>query len=128
MEILRTTELRIGNSILNHKGEIEKVKAIGIEGYVWFDEERNLSVELCQPIPLTEDWLLNFGWELDHNSNDLKSFINYKLDLDAINFSPSRNEFYYNCWEESKCPKYVHELQNVYFALTGEELTLIEKS
>jgi hypothetical protein len=118
---MKANELRIGN-YYNQFGNIYQVSCNTLVEL----EQAPIDQLWCKPIPLTEEWFLKFGWELDHESNDLKSFINYKLDLDAINFSPSRNEFYYNCWEDSKCPKYVHQLQNLYFALTGEEIVVKE--
>jgi hypothetical protein len=120
---MKASELRIGNWIA-HEPTIDDWEEIIVRPGTIIQCE--ISPDSFMPIPLTEEWLLKFGWELDHESNDLKSFINYKLDLDAINFSPSRNEFYYNCWEDSKCPKYVHQLQNLYFAFTGEEIVVKE--
>jgi hypothetical protein len=73
-----------------------------------------------EPIPLTEGWLLRFGFEK-----------NYKFGLyykggHAIDIHREGNaEFYtgeYGGW--FVFVEYVHELQNLYFALTGEELKL----
>ncbi len=76
-----------------------------------------------QPILLTEDWLIKFGFEAHE---DIKEY--YK-DLFGVCID---HEF-----KGSKCPNplhvwgasftdapvlYVHQLQNLYFALTGEEL------
>jgi len=87
-------------------------------------------------IPLTEEWILKFGFELfDYETDDDSDFIykDYKILLKG------RKLFYHICsapddiWDfcikvefsESvllSSIKYVHELQNLYFALTGSEL------
>ena len=67
-------------------------------------------LEDLKPIPLTEEWLLKFGFR---ESN--KYLFKYKLGLKKR----GDNYFYDNI-----SIKHVHQLQNLYFALTGEELTL----
>lgn len=65
-----------------------------------------------KPIPLTEEWLLMFGfngWDIGH----------YTLALTNGNFFHIDNES-----PIARNVKYVHQLQNLYFALTGEELKL----
>ncbi len=68
-----------------------------------------------QPIPLTEEWLLKFGF--DRNGKKLTF---WKIDLvedeEGI-FSFDESRIYIDV-------KYVHQLQNLYFALVGEELTI----
>ena len=68
------------------------------------------------PIPLTEEWLLKFGFE----SNPYQD--RYEKDPIHIECAIIEGETY--LWIEN-IPhiKYVHQLQNLYFALTGEELT-----
>ncbi len=66
------------------------------------------------PIPLTEEWLLRFGIEKMHDGN----YWNKKLCI-----RKDRNEFY-ALYEQGRIYiQHVHQLQNLYFALTGEELT-----
>jgi hypothetical protein len=119
-------ELRIGNLVYGK--EIETVKAIGIEGYIWFDDKRNLLVEHCQPIQLTEEWLLKFGFKYKAEELGIKlyelqigiSFISLSIEG---HFNINSGESYWYMDRDFKTPKYVHELQNLYFALTNEELT-----
>jgi hypothetical protein len=71
-------------------------------------------------LPLTEEWLIKFGFEKVENGCLFKNIINYwnfflweksdYIDL-VINKSSIRLSI-----------KYVHQLQNLYFSLTGEEL------
>ena len=78
-----------------------------------------------KPIPLTEEWLLKFGWgqsdehELCDNSNDVLFYYDYHFERFWIELDDSftTNSICYNM-----NIKYVHQLQNLYFALTGKEL------
>lgn len=89
---------------------------------------RDLDID---PIPLTEEWLLKFGFEKIENfgvySNifglngfmvSLADYTNIHVDWadDGVGFHSIR------CYEEL----FVNQLQNLYFALTGEELKLKE--
>lgn len=70
-----------------------------------------------RPIPLTEEWLLKFGFNV-YGSYSFKGAI-------LNSFSLEKQEDF--DWEYDRCLKtikYVHQLQNLYFALTGEELKL----
>ena len=80
----------------------------------------------AEPIPLTQEWLLKFGFEKTKQTkedNNIWTFIGSecKFELEQI-----ITFFLY----DNKCfgteLKYVHQLQNLYFALTNEELTLIK--
>ena len=75
------------------------------------------------PISLTEEWLLKFGfkkqWTISGNLYSIKlskgfisiySFEDDSYKLDCANLCISAF-------------KYIHQLQNLYFALTGQELT-----
>lgn len=72
-----------------------------------------------QPIPITEDWLLKFGFvnlqkEADNNGGLVELIHNNVI---GYRFAP---EGAYGHTEI----KYVHQLQNLYYALTQTELTL----
>jgi len=82
--------------------------------------------EMFKPIPLTEQWLENLGfyekYKSVHSHWNLKGFgLDQKSNVDDNNNTiPTEEVFYYDYKYEIK---YVHQLQNLYFALTGEELT-----
>lgn len=70
-----------------------------------------------EPIPLTEEWLLKFGfkrfpWGL------VKGNLLFKDDLKCSYLILQVGNGF-----DTKI-RYVHQLQNIYFALTGEELTI----
>ena len=77
-----------------------------------------------EPIPLTEEWLLNFGFTLCENAAW------YEKKIPTLGIVVSCNLHGRFCIEHTDeivtirdCCYKVHELQNLYFALVREELT-----
>lgn len=119
-------ELRIGNLIIAnglHEGRIMTVEQIGAKGTLNDDKRVILFKEHhvgefiseCKPIPITEEWLLKFGF------GKLCNRIIGKFQFNII---------YNYCCEvqigtQTIKIEFVHTLQNLYFALTGEELTIV---
>ncbi|WFB67051.1 hypothetical protein [Chryseobacterium sp. WX] len=117
-------ELRIGNFV-----EVENYKIIQLENIhpkgTTKGDEIYLS-SMLKPIELSEHWLLKFGFD----SNNVA----YKIDNDRFIFEL----YFYDAWnlnyvEKSKFGNgsvelsgywKIHELQNLFFALTGEELKI----
>jgi hypothetical protein len=75
----------------------------------------------CRPIPLTEEWLVKLGatkfpsgknkWQIGDKSTRLLEYLDCRqVFIDVA----SSTEL-----------KHVHQLQNLYFALTGEELSIL---
>jgi len=125
---MKATELRIGNYILisilqrdgSFKNELFSVNATTIRDAEHYGNEWN-----AEPIPLTEEWLLKFGFELyegemigETSMND-----NWTLGLFKINAWGNGWLFYWDDKWDNRI-QYVHQLQNLYFALTNEELTI----
>ena len=74
-----------------------------------------------RPIPLTEEWLIKFGFvRVGMLTMRLDKFTCYCEEDYTDNFCLGDIELF------DVVPKYVHQLQNLYFALTGEELTIKE--
>jgi hypothetical protein len=81
-----------------------------------------VTINEVQPIPLTEEWLLKFGFERLHQSNYiLLENGSESFHLCETIFSYWVLEFKGLHWSRIQ---HVHQLQNLYQALTGEELTL----
>ena len=109
---MEVSELRIGNVV-------STFRAIGNYWSWTFISHEDIYSISCgngnnfKPIPLTEEWLLKFGFERNG-----KKLTFWKIDLvedeEGI-FSFDESRIYIDI-------KYVHQLQNLYFALTGEEL------
>ena len=96
--------------------------------------------EMFEPIILTEEWLLKFGF-IDYRTlpnkitkkafYDIKAGIylsydgKYKHTKFRILYNPNTNTFQVvSPANNSIILKYVHQLQNLYFALTNNELTI----
>ena len=117
---MQSKDLRIGNLVGYIDGGIFKV--IGIHKY-GLDVEDDIETtymeyEYFEPINLNYTILENLGWT--ERVNDYYYLGEYKIRFDE-------DVFYFmffdlGDWEQKI--EYVHELQNLYFALTGEELEL----
>ena len=77
----------------------------------------------CKPIPLTEEWLLRFGFEYSTMGIfKIKDFVVVKWEGEDAEF----RQWNANSGEPRSTTyiKHVHQLQNLYFALTGKELEI----
>lgn len=88
-----------------------------------------LKPTMLRPIPLTEEWLIRFGFEREEGRWTWKKNIyNEETTLPTSLQLWSGNDFISVCRSgigAMDCPcEYVHQLQNLYFALTGKELEL----
>lgn len=87
-----------------------------------------------KPIPLTEEWLIKFGFEKDENKPfHFIRLEEYNLEVMVNGFSGTlEKEPNWFCSIKSYAHQttfqkmHVHQLQNLYHALTGEELTIKE--
>ena len=108
---MKANELRLGNLVLFENRAVI-VSAI--------NSEDGNELDMYSAIPLTEEWLLKFGFvKSDNYGND-----EYRIN----GYSYFRGSFYISdCDEcgESVEIDFVHELQNLYFALTKKELTIM---
>ena len=108
---MKPNELRIGNWVETFEGVIQIQNG-------WEIDEGNE----CQPIPLTEEWLFKFGFKFDGHCSWWKNkLIELTIDTGEDEYSVFNNNGDYITL---KGIKYVHSLQNLHFALTGEELTI----
>jgi hypothetical protein len=117
---MKSTELRIGNLVYDTKGY---VNTIDLEAITYIFKE---SLNQVKPIPLTEEWLLKFGFKnrpdgiCDHWHLGINPITHdWMIELKNLGAGFFYINGYFNI-------KYVHQLQNLYFALTGEELAINE--
>ena len=130
---MKETELRLNNLVMvNYKTDLlSKVTWIQ-EGSinVTFDRQPDLvngivcSVNDLISIPLTEEWLIKFGFE--------KTWFGYENISTGIEIEPLKNGDYTICINANEYHvgenfKYVHHLQNIHFALKNKELELIKE-
>jgi hypothetical protein len=111
---MKASEMRLGNWY-DHNGTPKQVTVSVIED-VW-----EAQMTWVKPIPLTEEWLLKFGFEVKAgkfgNEYHRGKFALYTASSGAISF----------VWDRFiKDVPFVHTLQNLHPLLTGEELKLIE--
>ncbi len=138
---MKATELRIGNiigdgrfmfTVIGIKGGIVDGSVYGvlkmkeIEDF-YSMETYSLNEFNIEGISLTEEWLLKFGWGY-HKSEDC---IYYSKSWGKNGIEIIVKDYHYSGFElelgkaRYKFIEYVHQLQNLYFALTGNELTII---
>lgn len=127
---MKAQELRIGNWVVN-VDEYWEVRLVDFNSmYI----EKSCPFK---PIPLTEEWLLKFGFNKKGESRYGFKYI-YPIADWGFTIEPSfeegkwffGHEFYDSgddAWDYQSLNfcfdlQYVHTLQNLYFALTGEEL------
>lgn len=131
-------ELMIGNYILGNYtdyGDFDNIEkqeictvlsldSVGVNEYpIWVEGESG-SIEhydSFEPISLTEEWLIKFGFE---KGSDIMGDCFYIESDKSDDFSLSvlGNGFYIHGIELSI--NNVHQLQNLYYVLTGEQLTI----
>lgn len=112
---MKANELRIGNLVYIGK-EVNELELVDFA-----DLYENDTFKHFEPIPLTEEWLFKFGFEKDDDWLEL--VVNDHLSIIWVGYlglNVMGQILFF-----SKKDK-IHELQNLYFALTGEELTLSE--
>ena len=137
---MKATELRIGNyvSVTTTTNKFDIVEGIeynkGLESHylalknvhygVWFEHK---GLDFINPIKLTEEWLKDFGFEIKYEiSYIIGSFLGLNpITKDHLIYLTNTGDgwFYKNGFHKIK---HVHQLQNLYFVLTGQELTLNE--
>lgn len=107
--MIKSNELRIGNAIWL----VDKDKTYIIQDGHDIDECENN--DMVKPVPLTEEILLKCGF--------------IKCLVGGVGFDKGKLSVYIGgntYWNSLKIiegtPKYLHQLQNLYFALTSEEL------
>ena len=120
-------ELRIGNYI--DRNGLMEVRVISQSGVKIYDHVNNIFPptffdfdENIKPIPLTEEWLLKFGFKKDGTNYQKGWFYlhgnNRTGTIDFLLNEPYSNKY------NATVLQFVHQLQNLYFALTGNELTI----
>jgi hypothetical protein len=129
--MLKANEIRLGNKVYYNTGEaieIDTIDYLDIKIAVEDNDAFNLS---RKPIPITEDILLKIGFTKEYDYRFFKYF-NYgtredwdkiycdtqNIDLEQCIDGEIRKVFY----NDNGC--FLHQLQNLYFSITNEELTI----
>jgi len=114
---MKANELRIGNWIGQKGGsQFQVIVDVAEAPNFW---KNNL--DISHGIPLTEEWMVKFGFE-----DDLPwKYKQFRLD-DQERLHIIDNSGYGSII--SRGVKYVHQLQNIIHSLTGEELPIKEQA
>lgn len=124
---MKATELRILNFVnypnwYNNETDVEFM----VRELYYDDDKIGLTnglivtqtyLEYIKAIPLTNEWLLKFGFEKHNHVIDGVIYINKGLRISETFMTSFRGGFIGRI-------KHVHQLQNLYFALCNEELTI----
>ena len=132
---MEAKDLRIGNLVnykivdkLDSRKEWYEVSRIDIDDLRVLLAKHEMNKDY-QPIQLTEEWLLKFGFAFTFELRK-KCYLNLNYNTFFWFFKNGRVDARINGVEFSENHKnknrliYVHQLQNLCFALTGKELTL----
>lgn len=134
--MINAYELRLMN-LVEYNGEYYRIFGLPwnfvIDHLIHREDDKdlqNIHTKDLNPIPLTEEILLKAGFE--KKVTECKDFrvdiTHYQKDKHYVYLIPDGFEFEYETGHGRvnlcKVKKYVHELQNLYFALTGEELKI----
>lgn len=125
--MIKVNELRIGN-LVYFLGNVHEIEGISkrlrpdVGHFLLSGLEHSQKGFHLKPIPLTEEWLVKFGFYETPNSE----FVKYWTKNDVVLYNEYYHEkpfFVLSGRSIRHGLQYVHQLQNLYFALTGEELT-----
>ena len=138
---MKTEYLRLGNILTDGKflfgvNTIEEetiwgylfhcIKPEKLEDY-YAEGNHHFNIENIDGVPLTEEWLMKFGFEKFIGNNILWGLGDFcvgwygnKYATWIIRMRQENNEMNFHSQIE-----YVHQLQNLYFTLTGKELITI---
>lgn len=139
---MKAQELRIGNLVfapwINKVVEVEEISYM--DNSLIYKKElgeyalNDLAIDKYEPIPLTEQWLLKFGFVYSTKPvpDDVNPFKGLNFGHDFYQLGNIEFQSHYISYTDKTIAiwasdnytiKYVHQLQNLIFALTGEELT-----
>jgi hypothetical protein len=115
---IQAKELRIGNYYNLHTSGSDEWGVITPEDIV--DLANDPLDDYFKPIPLTEEWFNKLGFEDEYCISHKDEYFNLTEVKDGYCFTA-------DLYHHTGIPiKYVHQLQNLYFALTGKELTTVQ--
>ena len=139
--MIKASELRIGNwvqpfiTILNRVTDHKPFQVTGL--YIRQCEAVGGENHNAHPVPLTPEWLSKMGF-FEQNPQQINPFERhdpiYSIGEDNdwsvkfvhCSYGGTIEDYivFYQSFDSIRTIRYVHELQNLYFAITGEELII----
>lgn len=150
--MVKANELRIGNYLIDSENrstfKVHEFLSDRVRKSVGLYSTTAYTLEEVEPVPLTEEWLVKLGfkketwsqfdYKFDHVSGKICGYVidnvwclvpapggTRPVFFGRRNTDPRRN-LVWNFEQMGNPPSHVHQLQNLYFALTGEELEVKE--
>lgn len=130
----RNGEVYLPMGIIKQIGEIKhSIVTLYDHQIPWCQQNISSNVEICDlsPIELTEEWLLKLGFEKQDLGNNEGFYYTYEINddvyCDLAFISGDKNGYLEVClfpYDNWFRYKYVHEIQNIFYDLTGAELTI----
>lgn len=121
--MIKASDYRIGNLIRDYNGDVAQVAAIDILAMNQC-EVANTPIEFIFNIPLSEEWLLKFGFTKHLDPPNDEAFFNLHEVLNLEQINENVYCFDYGGQVQTALISKVHQLQNLIFSLTGRELKL----
>jgi hypothetical protein len=120
--MIQANELRVGNLLKAWFNTNNGFEQTVIEISPMVIDEIYHGVTDYEPIPITEEWLLRFGFIKD-------PYMDYVYEKDGTEFRllNAQCDLIINSVGVSVSFNSIHQLQNIYFAITGEELKMKDK-
>lgn len=126
--MIQAAELRIGNWIQFHDEGLKVTRSWQVTMKDFFHAvSAGIDFEVFgfEGIPITEEWLLNFGF-VPLRDGLFEKPTEHVIGISLVSGGTSRCQLYIGRIPNYKFTAthidYVHQLQNLYFALTGQEL------
>jgi hypothetical protein len=142
---MEARELRIGNYLIID-GILVRVRSVysftngsfknnegTVEAYrydsIFEPKKISAGINRFEPIPLTEEWLVKFGFIKGEDSYSFRGFFLENRNTDPFLPQLKREKLKdsFGVWRNNNFLtniKHVHQLENLYFALTNQELTI----
>ena len=119
---MNAKELRIGNYFIEERSNtLIKVIGLDIDNTITFSGKFETEWKAV-PIILTKEWLKKFGFEKKEIFKGIKSGV---FNLNSFEIGMTGDDFVRNLWtvridkKTIRKVRYVHQLQNLYFEITG---------
>lgn len=125
--MINQNELRIGNLVMGkhlsvrNTIEVYKIARVNWNGSIMVENrigrfEEDMEDDIT-PIPITEEWLMKAGFVKDGEGDYCKGDFCFRWQFNALTLLLDTGHI--------KPPLiHLHQLQNLYFALTGQELNI----
>jgi hypothetical protein len=123
---MKANELRIGNLVWEDYGGVYEVLMISPNSVDLIKPLMSVSgrydLNSIKPIPLTEEWLIKFGFKKHYGERN--HLLYSRPGLTLVRYENEFNGYWLKYYHSNKFNniKHVHQLQNLFIALTGEKL------